>query len=328
MPTTKCMLVLMLLLAFPADLSGEPSSRESEFIFLNGDEITVHEKEVSAVEYALHVEQVKTADPSPSRTADEREVDAVILFKPLLADPEWPHISLAYSNIDDHIKLKHAGIVSFGELIPLFTFGGTDAGRFQIGLDGAIISLFDVDAPSRDLVNTDFQVGLPFIYRKGGFSVLSRFFHQSSHLGDEFLMRDRVDRRVNVSYEGLASLVSFEFDQGLPGLRLYGGPGYLLRRNPDELTPWILQAGVEYRSPAVILDNWLRPLAAVDVQFGREDEFRARYSGRIGFQLERWAFLHRRLQVFFETYKGSLPHGQLYEYQVQGIGVGLHLFYD
>ena len=318
----------MLLLALPVDLSGEPPACENDFILLNGDEITVHEKKVSPIEYALHVDQVKMAADPSLQEADEQRDGGVILFKPLLADPEWPHISLSYGNIDDHIRLKHAGIVSFGELIPIFGFGNDRSGRYQIGLDGAIISLFDIDAPSRDLVNTDFQVGLPFIYRRGGFSLLGRFFHQSSHLGDEFLIRDRIDQRVNVSYEGLTGLLSYEFDQGVPGLRLYGGPGYLVRRNPDELTPWILQAGVEYRSPATLLDDWLRPLAAIDVQFGREDEFRARYSGRIGFQLERWAFLHRKLQVFFEVYKGSLPHGQLYEYQVRGLGVGLHLFYD
>lgn len=328
MPVAKCLFVLLLLLTFPIDGLGEPASQETEFILLSGSDIIMHEKKVNAAEYALHVDPLKARSLPAYQDEDEQDGGEGLLFRPLLADPEWPHISLAYSRIDDHIKLRHAGIVSLGEIIPLFTFGNGDAGRCQIGLDGAIISLFDVDAPSRDLVNTDFQVGLPFIYRRGGLSFLGRFFHQSSHLGDEFLMRNMIDQRLNVSYEGLTGLLSYELDQGLPGLRLYGGPGYLVRRNPDDLTPWILQAGAEYRSPATLAHGWLRPMAALDIQFGREDEFRARYSGRIGFQIENWEFLRRKLQVFFEAYKGSLPHGQLYEYQVRGLGVGLHLFYD
>lgn len=295
---------------------------------LRGKEIAVHEISVDSPTSTLPIKDngYEQAPKQENEKAASAEIEG-LLFKPLLADPDWPHVSFSYSNIDDHIDLRHTAIASLGDVIPIYDFPHGRAGQCQVGLEGAVISLFDMDEPSRDLVNTDFYVGLPFIYRNGNFSFLGRFFHQSSHLGDEFLLRDRTDERVNLSYEGLTGLFSYELERGLPGLRLYGGPGVLVRHKPRELTPWILQTGVEYRGP-IVADGWLSPLAALDVQFGRTEEFRPRYSGRIGFQLERCEFLHRKLQVFFEVYKGSFTHGQLYEYNVRGIGLGLHLFYD
>jgi len=249
----------------------------------------------------------------------------VVLFKPLLADPKWPHFSVGYGNIHNHVDLRHGIRVSLGEIIPLFHFEDGRGGYYQIAIEGAVFSLFDMAAPSRDLVNTDFRVGLPVIYQRAGFSFMGRVLHQSSHLGDEFILRNRVEERVNLSYEAVEGLLSYEFDSGI---RLYGGPGYMVRRSPHCLTPWLLQAGMEYRSLTTFLNGCIRPMLALDVQWGQEEVFEPSYSGRMGFQFERWDFLHRKFQIFFEAYHGGLPAGQLYEYNITSIGVGLHLYYD
>ncbi len=47
---------------------------------------------------------------------------------------------------------------------------------------------FDLSAPSSDLINTDYVVGVPLSWRSGGWSTRVRLYHQSSHLGDEFLL--------------------------------------------------------------------------------------------------------------------------------------------
>lgn len=64
-----------------------------------------------------------------------------------------------------------------------------------------VFSIFDLNADSSDLINSDFFVGLPISARYGPLSAQVRVFHQSSHLGDEFLLRGPVDR-INLSYEG------------------------------------------------------------------------------------------------------------------------------
>jgi len=62
-------------------------------------------------------------------------------------------------------------------------------------------------------------------------------FHQSSHLGDEFLLRELSSlNRLNVRYEGLDLKLSYDLlDRAL---RFYAGGGYLFDRDPSSLTPW------------------------------------------------------------------------------------------
>jgi hypothetical protein len=127
---------------------------------------------------------------------------------------------------------------------PIAIYEGNFPGkaRWQIGVDAAVFAIFDLDAPSSDLVNADYWLGLPLSYRKNSFSTMLRLYHQSSHLGDEFLLRNRVDR-VNVSYEGVDLRLSYDLFKKI--VRLYAGGGYILRREPDDLERLSAQGGVE-----------------------------------------------------------------------------------
>jgi hypothetical protein len=95
-------------------------------------------------------------------------------------------------------------------------------------------------------VNTDFFVALQATYRLNDFSTLFRIFHQSSHLGDEFLLRNRIDR-VNLSFEGVDLKLSHRlFDW----LRLYGGGAYMFDLDRPGIKPWATQAGIELQTPS------------------------------------------------------------------------------
>src|ERR1019366_1407143 len=100
-------------------------------------------------------------------------------------------------------------------------------------------------------------------YRWKGFTALLRIFHQSSHLGDEFLLANPLVHRVNLSYEEPNLILSQEFGESSTWLRIYGGAGYLIDRDPSSLKPWTTQAGVELTSPWRFLGDAVRPLAAV-----------------------------------------------------------------
>ena len=82
------------------------------------------------------------------------------------------------------------------------------------------------DPGSNDLVNADYRFGLMTGYRTGRLSGSLRLYHQSSHLGDEFVLNSQVNR-LNLSYEELDLKLSFD---AASWLRLYGGWGLLVRR--------------------------------------------------------------------------------------------------
>jgi hypothetical protein len=246
-----------------------------------------------------------------------------LLFAPLIADPRWPHFSAVYQRFHKDARLDNAATVSLGETFsllrgPLATSGGV----WEVGIQAGVFSLFDLDAPSTDLVNSDYMVGFPFAYRLGNFSAMARLFHQSSHLGDEFLIENRVDR-VNLSYEAVDLRLSYEVTDWL---RVYGGAGYIVRKDPDDLKPWSTQMGVEVRSPWTFLAGTLRPLAAVDVQYREQNDWHTDLSARAGVQFEKLPIFDRRIQLLVEYFNGYSPNGQFYREKIEYIGVGIHLY--
>jgi len=271
-----------------------------------------------------------TIAPTPSGPAVEAEVPSRrveffpkgYLFAPLIADPRWPHFSVAYQRFLDDPQLGNVIAVSLGETFSLVRVNTSGAGAWEFGLQAGVFSIFDLDGGSSDLINTDFVVAIPVTYRRGDFSAMARVFHQSSHLGDEFLLRNRVER-INLSYETVDVKLSYEFTESL---RVYGGGGYSFRREPRELAPWSAQYGVEVRSPWTLLAGRLRPLAALDLQHREENDWDTDLSLRAGVQFEKLPFFDRKLQLMLEYFNGHSPNGQFYRDRIEYIGVGLHLY--
>ncbi len=134
-------------------------------------------------------------DPAAVNAAGESQHGFVLiprspLFEPLTADPRWPRFSASYLDVRDDPELGSVGSVAFGGSIPLFQADAPLEGRWEIGVQAGVFSIFDLDSDSYDLVNSDYWVGLPVSARWGGFSFTVRPYHQSSHLGDEYLLRD------------------------------------------------------------------------------------------------------------------------------------------
>jgi len=241
------------------------------------------------------------------------------MFEPLIADPRWPRFSGSYqSYLDD--ELDGVAAVGFGETFPLVRSPEHAWGAWEIAFQAGVFSVFDLDSASFDLVNSDFLVGLSASHHYGDLTTMLRVFHQSSHLGDEFLLSSSVDR-VNLSFEVADLLLSFE---PWRWLRLYGGGGLLLHREPN-LDRGLLQSGIELTSPVAYVSGYLRPVLAVDVQNREESNWRADLSLRAGVQLEHPALDKRRLQILGEFYDGRSPNGQFLERNIKTVGVGLFL---
>ncbi len=253
----------------------------------------------------------------------ERDFDR--LFPPLLADPRWPHFSASYQRYldTDGNQLRNVAATSFGEMLVLHRGDAFWDGEWEFGPQAAVFAIFDMDAVSHDLVNADYFVALTSVYRKHDVSALMRLFHQSSHLGDEFLLRSRVDR-VNLSYEALDLLFSWE---ATGWLRVYGGGGYLFDQEPADLDPWFWQYGVELSSAEAYFDDRLRPVLGVDVQQKEELDYRLDVSVRAGVQIETRRTVGHRVQLLLEYYQGHSPNGQFFDDAIEFWGLGLHFYF-
>lgn len=255
---------------------------------------------------------------APAPAADDIEIRLLPeeeLFAPLLADPRQARFSMSYQRYRTPGDSFNAASVAFGEYFALATgrWGGT--GRSQVGIQGAVFALFNLDAPSSDLVNADYWIGLPISFRRGPWSYVLRLYHQSSHLGDEFLLGNPGLDRVNLSYEDVMVLTSYEWEHW----RVYGGVGRFLRSEP-ELRRTHAQVGGEYVLPGAL--RGFDFIAAIDAKASAELDWSRSYSAQTGFEFG--GASSRRVRLMFEYYRGQSPNGQFYREKLSYAGVGLY----
>lgn len=245
------------------------------------------------------------------------------LFAAPMADPRWPRFAVGYQRYLADVELRNVAAVSFGESFAVVGGPGPFAGRWEVGIQGGVFSVFDLDSASFDLINSDFIGAVTTSYRRGRFSGILRVLHQSSHLGDEYLLRSNVDR-INLSFEEVSALVGCDlFDM----LRVAFGGGYIVHREPSDLRPGSVQLNLDFVSPYTFASGHLRPIAAVDLQFREETDWSIDRSIVAGLQLEASRASRIRLQGMLEYYGGSSPNGQFYVREIEYVGVAVRLVY-
>lgn len=279
--------------------------------------------------------EIRTADPSSTASMTEgvqvtipeqhsKWLPRGALFAPLHADPRWPHFSAAYRQFTKGLDLSNVFAANFGETFAIYRNKSFFGGEWELGIQAGVFSIFDISSASIDLVNADYRVGGLASYRKDQFSAFIRFQHQSSHLGDEFLLSNPAVTRVNLSYEELDMKLSYDL---YTWLRIYGGAGVIVHRQPSNLGRGTTQWGVELVSARTFLDGRLRPVAYGDFQCNEMTNWGVGQSIMAGVQFENARIGDRKVQVLAEYYNGPSPDGQFYTMQASWYGIGLHLYF-
>jgi hypothetical protein len=246
------------------------------------------------------------------------------LFPPLLADPKWPRFSLSYLEHLDDPFLATVGSANVGEAVTLLRGPGPFGGRWDLGLQGGVFAIFDLDASSTPLINADYLLGGFASYRRGDLALWLRLFHQSSHLGDELVLGGRAPRRINLSNDAVDALLSYQVRDWL---RIYGGGGAIYDVHPNTLGRGLAQVGLELRSPRAYLGERLRPIAGLDLKLRSLASWREELSLRGGLELES-GIGSLRAQLLLEYFKGRSPNGQFFVRTIEFIGFGLHFFFS
>jgi hypothetical protein len=250
------------------------------------------------------------------------------VFCALIADPKGDGSFASYFRGTSSSAFgTDVGSLGVGDRLGLFRWNGPSLGEgVQLSLSANIYSQFDLNAPSYDLINADYLVGLPLTIRRGGVSWRFRVYHQSSHLGDEFVLRSPAQRE-NFSFESFETIFSLD----LGPLRTYGGGEYLFSREPRNLESRVAHGGVELRPRGSLLTgsrSRVRLIAALDVKSAEELEWAVAWSGRAGFEVSRAPGAeHRSRQwsLLGEFYDGASPYGQFFHDDVSYYGIGLHV---
>lgn len=257
------------------------------------------------------------------------------LFRPLLADPKQPQFFALWQSTQSRLERTNAniGTVGIGENFGFYTRRNGCNG-WQISLLTGIFAQFDLDTSNSALVNIDFNVGVPLTWRQGNWSARLRFYHQSSHIGDEFLGANPAFQSIGLLYEEVDMMVSYDFRTWL---RLYGGGAVLVNRQPSTIDRFTGQWGFEARTPAPVgrshlfglLSNPIlfTPLLTTDFKSVEAQDWHINTNLLMGFDMSRVGSF-RRLRILFNYYHGYNPYGQFfYSQKTESFGAGAYFMF-
>ena len=250
------------------------------------------------------------------------------VFRPLIADPKQPQFFAIWqqSRLRAENSSFSLGSVAIGENFGIYTKRkGCDG--WQVGLLTGVFAQFNLDEKNAALINTDFNVGLPLSWRSGNWSARLRYYHQSSHLGDEFLGSHPEIKPSSFILEEAEGILSYDYRW----LRLYGGAAVLVHREPSTIDRTRVQWGFEARAPAMrtrILEPFLKHLVVtpmVSGDFKSHEELGWIINTNVvgGFEWSRTGS-RRRFRILATYFHGHNPYGQFYNQKIESIGVGAY----
>jgi len=255
------------------------------------------------------------------------------VFRPILADQREPRFYADYRRLhfrganqlsEGHGDDINVGMVAFGGQFGIWGLRqrrGCDG--LQVSLFGVVFAQFNLDTPSMDLLNSDYLVGPVLTYRQGPWSGRLRFYHQSSHLGDEFLLNYGIAsgvQRQNLSVEVLDLLVSLEDSWW----RLFAGGGIIVFSDKQEdlsSTPGFVNYGVELRGPAWGWRNsTLRPVFGGFLSQLQATGWSLSGSLEGGLEWSAPGSAHR-VRALVVAQRGALPFSQFFTDRTQSFGL-------
>lgn len=128
-----------------------------------------------------------------------------------------------------------AAIVRYGTEDPIHPEG------FELQIEGAGFPRLDLEH-NWDLAAADFRFGIPLVHGTERYQTKFAFYHLSSHLGDEWMVRNNTLERINYSRNVFVLGRSYNLTKAL---RLYGELGWAFDYDGGS-EPWEVQFGVDY----------------------------------------------------------------------------------
>ncbi len=235
-----------------------------------------------------------------------------VLFQPLIADPRQV-INSASLRFNDDVIGKHVGAASFGGDFIIIRLKDILYwhGDMDLGIQAGIFSVFDLDHIEACMVNTDFFASFLMTYAFDRWSFRFRWWHLSSHLGDEYILSNPDVERCNLSDEGIDFFVSYQFCYAV---RVYGGVGYIYSRDrefPEE--PLYIEAGSEIRvfgGRDCFNRLHVQPFLAMHFRAWEEHDYDIDQTYALGVEWSKLQGVGQKFRIFFEYHNGFSKEGQ------------------
>lgn len=164
------------------------------------------------------------------------------IFPLLIAEPRRAALSASYYRLDGRDAMDLAAGRTWG--VKRWRTGEDQDWLWEADFEGLVYSRWNVSGGVNQFETLDLFARAPVTTRRGDVSFKGEFFHENSHLGDDYIRRTGdVGRRLSgEGFRAQAALEPCRFARG------YVGSGYLFHDTRSERR-WSLQSGVEFNSP-------------------------------------------------------------------------------
>ncbi|MEE8335768.1 MAG: DUF1207 domain-containing protein [Candidatus Neomarinimicrobiota bacterium] len=246
-------------------------------------------------------------------------------FETIILDPSASQVNaslLAYQ-FKGRIDRKMHTSINLGITRMLLRWELEKNRGFELGFEYGIHSQFSVEDAGANflggLQNSDYRITGVAHYKNKVHTYRMTLFHQSSHLGDDYIIRNDITRPTSnvLNYEQLDFLLSTTKNN----FRYYYGLGFNI--SPNTIRKRLsLQLGYFFNKGLKINKN-MGYFYGIDVKTFEQNDFRPGLKIGLGFEIGRNN--HNPLRILMEYYKGHLPYSTLEYKQLQSFGIGLYL---
>lgn len=259
-----------------------------------------------------------------------------VLMPAFIADPRRYCIGAQF-RFHEPVVDNTAVEVTFGSQVPLYRWNnvGCSACDLEVGIEAGVFSLFDIEDISSPLINSDFLVAIPVTLRCHCWNFRFRLIHESSHLGDEFIVnnpdsindKSSPNYRKNPSEERIDLFVTYNFARDF---RVYAGYGYIfVSDNSFSKHANYIEYGFE--APLAKRCSFGQlcgiPFLALNMKHMEDLDWHGDANASLGFEFGRCSCLSRKFRVSLDYRKGYSRHGQFAKRKTEHVGMKISLGY-
>ena len=220
------------------------------------------------------------------------------------------------------VYIRHVGTVldsTIGGRVGLLRYGSDNelgAQGYQLDIEAAAFPRLD---SNRNLVECDYQFGVPLTTRQGPFEMKFGYLHYCAHIGDLYLLANPGFNRINFTRDSVVWGVAVYLT---PDVRLYSEANWAFH-NAGGSEPWRFQFGIDFSS-AEPTGPFGSPFLAVNTLIRQENNFSGNVTLQTGWQWRGQSGHLFRLGV--QYFNGMSDEMEFFNRFEQRVGGGL--WYD
>src|SRR5262249_3087745 len=121
-----------------------------------------------------------------------------LIYRSYLAGPKEPRVTSIWLKESNTGWFQDVTLGGRGGVLRFGNYSAAPPEGLQLGIEGAGMPRLDLNENRRDLNSADFRFGIPLTYGIGRYQMKFAYYHLSSHMGDELLIRLNLgNQRIN-----------------------------------------------------------------------------------------------------------------------------------